>query len=154
MKLGLTIAWEMSARMVRLVSQNRLATLVVVMQGLVDSCVRLTSMNVLLTRVNMGSALMASTSTCVAVMLVTPVRTAQLTSMTVRLGEYFVFVQSEGISYNSEKRVRHANHKNLYFLGSITFWCDLWCESLSHSISCLFPVVVEDTIRHSLLCVE
>ena len=79
MKLGLTIAWEMSARMVRLVSQNRLATLVVVMQGLVDSCARLTSMNVLLTRVNMGSVLMASTSTCVAVMLVTPVRTAQLT---------------------------------------------------------------------------
>ena len=76
MKLRLTIAWEMSARMVRLVSQNRLATRVVVMQGLVDSCVRLTLMSVLLTRVNMDSALMASTSTCVAVMLVTPVRTA------------------------------------------------------------------------------
>lgn len=109
MKLGLTIAWEMSARMVRLVSQNRLATLVVVMQGLVDSCVRLTSMNVLLTRVNMDSALMASTSTCVAVMLVTPVRTARLTLMTARPGEYFVFVQSEGSKVTTlAKRVRHT----------------------------------------------
>lgn len=109
MKLRLTIAWETSARMVRLVSQNRLATRVVVMQGLVDSCVRLTLMSVLLTRVNMDSALMASTSTCVAVMLVTPVRTARLILMTVRPGEYFVFVQSEGIKLTTlAKRVRHA----------------------------------------------
>ena len=109
MKLGLTIAWEMSARMVRLVSHNRLATRVVVVQGLVDSCVRLTSMNVLLTRVNMDSALMASTSTCVAVMLVTPVQTARLILMTARPGEYFVFVQSEEIKDATlAKHVRHA----------------------------------------------
>lgn len=97
MKLELTIAWEMSARMVRLVSHDRLSTLVVVMQGLVDDCVRLTLTNVLLTHVNMDSALMASTSTCVAVMLVTPAQTARLILMTVRPGEYFVFVQSEGM---------------------------------------------------------
>lgn len=97
MKLELTIAWEMSARMVRLVSHDRLSTLVVVMQGLVDGYVRLTLTNVLLTHVNMDSALMASTSTCVAVMLVTPARTARLILMTVRPGEYFVFVQSEGM---------------------------------------------------------
>ena len=64
-------------------------------------------MNVLLTRVNMDSALMASTSTCVAVMLVTPVQTARLILMTARPGEYFVFVQAEGSKVTTlAKRVR------------------------------------------------
>ena len=58
-------------------------------------------------------------------------------------------------SYNSGKTCEtHINHKNAVFPWQYYIWRDLWCESLSHSISCLFPVVVEDTIRHCVLCVE
>ena len=78
-------------------------------------------MNVLLTRVNMDSALMASTSTCVAVMLVTPVQTARLILMTARPGEYFVFVcvatsllRREIGTMSSSVSVRKRS--NLYFL--------------------------------------
>lgn len=79
----------MCAKTVQLVSRNKMATLAIALWGTVVSIVRLTLMNVHQTpATRMDSAEMASTNTCVIVMLDTQVPTAKSILMTVNPGGF------------------------------------------------------------------
>lgn len=69
-----------------------MATRVNACLGTMDSCARLTSMNVLKTPASMVSAEMASTRTFVTAMLAIPVLTAMSILMTVNPGDFTFFL--------------------------------------------------------------
>ena len=84
----MTTALETSAKMVQLVSRNNICTHVNVCLGMVDSCVRLTLMNVLQIGAYMVSAEMGSTGTVVIAMLATRVLTVTSILTIVNPGEF------------------------------------------------------------------
>jgi len=88
----LTAVLETSAKMVQLVSHNNMATHVNACLGMVGSCVRLISMNVLQTPAYMVSVEMGSTGIFVIAMLATQVLTVTSMLTIVNPGEFFVLL--------------------------------------------------------------
>ena len=86
----MTAVLETTAKMVQLVSRSSMATHVNACLGMVDSCVRLISMNVLQTLVIMGNAEMGSIATFVIAMLVSVVVSVKKMLTIVNRGEFFI----------------------------------------------------------------
>lgn len=88
----MTAVLETSVKMVQLVSHNNMATHVNACLGMVDSCVRLISMNVQQTLAYMVSVGMGSTGIFVIAMLATQVLTVTSILTIVNPGEFFILL--------------------------------------------------------------